>query len=144
MKYRLIITKEFDKDIHDLWGVEEFLKNHTERADGLAAFTQVLQEDVGAAIEGATWALEELDEELEPVKFSAGSTHTMRNLNKSAYADRILTHYIIEALRSSGATVSQDTYAELDSLLTNAINQAVDAAVTEAVEKMKASLGVTP
>jgi len=74
MKYRLVITKEFDKDVHDLWGIEECLENHTDRAEGLAAFIRVLQEDVTAAIEDATWVLEELDEELEPVKLSAGST----------------------------------------------------------------------
>jgi len=62
MRYRLIITKEFDKDIHDLWGIEEWLGNYTDRADGLAAFIQVLQEDAGAAIEDATWVLEETEE----------------------------------------------------------------------------------
>jgi len=68
----------------------------------------------------------------------------MRKLNNAEYADRILTHYIVEALRSSGATVTSDTYAELDGLITNAINQAVTEAVAEAVAKMKAALGVTP
>jgi len=65
----------------------------------------------------------------------------MRKLNNSEYADQVLTHYIVIALRASGENLTSDNYAELDGLITNAINQAVDAAVTEAVEKMKAALG---
>lgn len=58
-RYRLTITKEFDDS---LWGIEEFLAEagYEDRAEGLAAFIEIMQEDVHEAISGSHWELKEV------------------------------------------------------------------------------------
>ena len=52
----------------------------------------------------------------------------MTKYPKAKYADGILTHYITLLLDRTGATTS-DVYAELDSLIENAVKEAVEEAV---------------
>lgn len=55
-------------------------------------------------------------------------------LGQAKYADRILTHYIVMALRNSGVQVDSDTFSELDGLILNAISEAIEVAVSKAVQ----------
>ncbi len=58
-RYRLTITKEFEDS---LWGIEEFLADYENREEGLAAFIEIMQEDIVEVVYGAHWQLEEATE----------------------------------------------------------------------------------
>ncbi|MHC4617982.1 MAG: hypothetical protein ACYTEQ_09535 [Planctomycetota bacterium] len=59
---------------------------------------------------------------------------------RAKYADKILTHYITLTMKNAGLPVDGDTYAELDGLITNAVEQAVSVAVTKALRIINESL----
>ena len=58
------------------------------------------------------------------------------DLSQAKYADRILTHYIAMALRNAGVRVDSDTFSELDGLILNAVNEAVEVAVYKAFHEV--------
>lgn len=58
---------------------------------------------------------------------------TDEKLSQAKHADKILTHYITLAMAKAGCNVDSDTCAELNGLITNAIEQAVSVAVAKAV-----------
>lgn len=57
-------------------------------------------------------------------------------LSRAKHADKILTHYITLAMAKAGCNVDSDAYAELNGLITNAIEQAVSVAVTKALSEV--------
>ena len=62
-----------------------------------------------------------------------------RKLTKAEYADTILKHYIVIALKGAGVPVHSDTLAELNDIITDAIDEAVDVAVREALNALPPS-----
>ena len=60
----------------------------------------------------------------------------MRELSKARYADQILTHYITLTMKNSGLPVTNDTLADLNKIIQEAIQEAIDLAVKEALERV--------
>ncbi len=43
-------------------------------------------------------------------------------MKPAQYADNVLTHYIVQALRQSGVEITSDTYAELEGVISRALD----------------------
>jgi hypothetical protein len=56
--------------------------------------------------------------------------------SRAKLADKTLTHYITLALKESGCRVDSDTYAELDSLIQEAVEEAVIIAITRILQEL--------
>ena len=62
MKIKLTITKVFDDEATgDIWGLRDLMAAYGTDEEGFDACATLLQEDVAEALDGAIWALEDID-----------------------------------------------------------------------------------